>query len=71
MLSPTEFVRVTVKAWQSRRSAQDVNDILGIMESVEGLGIERINPGGGLDELAEEDEEVARLWTRIQQLEGE
>jgi hypothetical protein len=52
-------------------SARDVSDILSVMESIEGLGIERINPGGGLDELAEENEEAARLWTRIQQLEGE
>jgi hypothetical protein len=71
LLSPTEFVRATVKAWQSRGSARDVRDILSVMESVEGLGIERINAGGGLDELAEENEEAARLWTRIQQLEGE
>jgi hypothetical protein len=71
VLSPTEFVRAKVKAWQSRGSARDVSDILSVMESVEGLGIERINPGGGLDELAEENEEAARLWTRIQQLEGE
>lgn len=66
VLSPTEFVRAKVKAWLSRRSAQDVEDIIGVMESVEGLQIERINPDNGLDDLAEENADVARLWARIQ-----
>jgi hypothetical protein len=40
------------------------------MESVEGLEIERINPGDGLNERAEENEEAARLQMRVQQLRG-
>ena len=67
VLSPTEFVRAKVKAWTSRRSAQDVEDIIGVMGVAEGLLPDRINPDGGMDDLADEDENVARLWASLQE----
>jgi hypothetical protein len=66
-LSPTEFTRTKVKAWQARRAPRDVEDVVHMLRYFHGLDFNRINPQESMDELAEEDPRVAEKWAEMMQ----
>jgi hypothetical protein len=64
-LTPTEFVRAKVKAWQFRRSNNDARDIAWVLKNVTGIQVNRINPDCGLDDLASTDSDVMSVWESL------
>ena len=66
-LNPTEFLRSKVKAWYNRGASRDRYDIVWMLKNMsDELDLERVNPDGELDDLAEIDREVAELWSELQ-----
>ncbi|KZT37134.1 hypothetical protein SISSUDRAFT_1120489 [Sistotremastrum suecicum HHB10207 ss-3] len=64
-LSPTEYVRTKVKAWVSRRYGRDMWDVLWMLRNTDGLDVDRINPAGGLDDMAKEYRDIRTLWAAM------
>jgi hypothetical protein len=58
MLKPSEFIRTKVKDWMSRRKKEDADDIYYAMRTHRHLDFTRINPSGGLVQLAARDRRV-------------
>ena len=66
-LTPSEFVRAKVKAWTARGYNRDKMDVLWILRTADWLDPKRINPDGGLDDMAEEHPDVAALWEVVRE----
>ena len=71
-LTPTEFMRAKVKAWTARRALRDANDVFWVMQKYgEVLDVDRINPQGGLDEMAGEVDGIKEKWEELKALADE
>jgi len=65
-LSPSEFVRTKIKAWTNRQSQGDAADVIWFLQTFgDQLEVDRVNPDGGMDNLADADKAVEALWSKL------